>query len=145
MWRPVRTGSRDFLRNGRHARPAPGYSLPGWRPSRPHRRQPRRSTLNSPFEPRESVSRTHEAVLTSAVIERPEPVLATSSSDHALVVLTEVELGIGRPDSIVLADELATLFRRRAAGLRLANLTEARVLGALMGDSPASATSSERH
>jgi hypothetical protein len=84
-------------------------------------------------------------VLTSAVIERPEPVLATSSSDHALVVLTEVELGIGRPDSIVLADELATLFRRRAAGLRLANLTEARVLGALMGDSPASATSSERH
>ena len=81
---------------------------------------------------------THEALLTAAVVQRPHDVLAGDIEDEALVVLEEVELGIGRPDLIVLTVDLRTLTLRKAAGLRLRNLTDARTLGAMLSDEPES-------
>jgi hypothetical protein len=48
-----------------------------------------------------------------------------------LVVLHEVEIGIGRPDLVVLRVDVTRLAWRRAAGLRLAGYHEAIALGAL--------------
>jgi hypothetical protein len=88
---------------------------------------------------------THEASLTAAVVQRPEAVLCVSPIDHALVVLQEVELGIGRPDLIVLNVDLTTIALRRSADLRLSNLTEARALGALINGDPTLSGVSTRH
>lgn len=46
----------------------------------------------------------------------------------APTILSEVELGIGRPDLLLVVAELPRLSLRLAAGLRLANLTEALLL-----------------
>lgn len=88
---------------------------------------------------------THEALLTAAVVRRPDAVLGVVQTDRALVVLEEVELGIGRPDLIVLTVDLATLSLRKSAGLRLHNLTEARALGALLSGDPTTSGVSARH
>lgn len=48
-------------------------------------------------------------------------------------LLHEVEFGIGRPDILLLVASPAALRRRRNLGLRIQNLTEARVLGGRVG------------
>lgn len=102
-------------------------------------------TTARPYEaPRVGIP-THEALLTAAVVRRPDSVLGAMSTDHALVLLEEVELGIGRPDLIVLTVDLATLSLRKTAGLRLHNLTEARALGALLSGDPTTSGVSARH
>ena len=78
-----------------------------------------------------------EAALTSLVRDQPEFVLPSGEDQSGLVVLEEVEVGIGRPDLLVLRVDLAVLSLRYAAGLRLDNLTEARVLGAHLESDPA--------
>jgi hypothetical protein len=88
---------------------------------------------------------THEALLTAAVVQRPDAVLSDPPTDHARVVLQEVELGIGRPDLIVLNVDLTTMALRKVAGLRLSNLTEARALGALLYGDPTLSGVSTRH
>jgi hypothetical protein len=67
--------------------------------------------------------------LTQAAIDGAST-LVERADNVALLALTEVELGIGRPDVILVAAEPAALSLRRAVGLRLANLTEALVLDA---------------
>lgn len=88
---------------------------------------------------------THETILTAAIVDRPDVVLSGRRSDHTMVVLEEVELGIGRPDLIVLTLDLAVVALRASAGLRLANLTEARALGSLLSGDPVSAGISLKH
>ena len=85
-----------------------------------------------------------EAVLTRTVRAQPHALLDTTAMG-ALVVLGEVELGVGRPDILLLNLDLHTLALRRAARLRLANLTEARALGARMSGDMAGVGVSARH
>jgi hypothetical protein len=73
-----------------------------------------------------------EAALTALVLEQPDLVVPGSADPSTVIVLHEVELGIGRPDVVVLRLDLAALAMRRYAGLRLRNLTEARALGAAL-------------
>jgi hypothetical protein len=102
-------------------------------------------TSGPPWEgPRVGIA-THEALLTAAVVQRPDAVLGIPPADHALVVLQEVELGIGRPDLIVLNVDLTTVALRKSAGLRLNNLTEARALGAVLYGDPTLSGVSTRH
>ena len=75
---------------------------------------------------------THEARLTELVREQPERVLEVGGPPSAVVLLEEVEIGIGRPDLLLLRIDLQALDLRRHAGLRLHNLAEARVLGAIL-------------
>jgi hypothetical protein len=76
---------------------------------------------------------THEAVLTNAVFDGLMDVRESVCSE-VVVVLDEVPLGLGRPDLLLLSVDVDVLALRRAAGLRLRNLTEARVLGAVLSD-----------
>ena len=85
-----------------------------------------------------------EAVLTRTVRAQPHALLDTTAMG-ALVVLGEVQLGVGRPDILLLNLDLHTLALRRAAKLRLANLTEARALGARMSGDMAGVGVSARH
>lgn len=76
-----------------------------------------------------------EAALTALIQGQPDRVLPGDSDSSTVIVLHEVELGVGRPDVVVLRVDLAALALRRHARLRLSNLTEARTLGAaLEGD-----------
>jgi hypothetical protein len=86
-----------------------------------------------------------EAVLTAAVVERPHEVLSGEPDGRALVVLEEVELGLGRPDIILLDVDLRAVAVRKAGGMRLRNLTEVRVLGALLTRHPESSGVSPSH
>jgi hypothetical protein len=72
---------------------------------------------------------TYEERLTKAAIQGA-PDLVEHADNFALLALTEVELGIGRPDVILVAADVAALSLRRSSGLRLANLTEALTLEA---------------
>jgi len=67
---------------------------------------------------------TEAAVLDARLLLRP-------GSGRSLLVLSEVQLGIGRPDLLLLSVSRRALEARARAELRLANLTEARVLAAL--------------
>jgi hypothetical protein len=87
----------------------------------------------------------HEAALTTAVMLQPHEVLDTGKPDVTAVILQEVELGIGRPDLLVLDVDLKTLAARRVAGLRLRTLAEARALGAWRSGDPSSAGLSSQH
>lgn len=98
----------------------------------------------SPRPARVGIS-THEAALTSAVTDRAQDVLFVDGNGYTLVVLEEVELGLGRPDILLLGVDLQALSIRRSAGLRLRNLTEARALGAMLSGDDASSGSSYRH
>jgi hypothetical protein len=76
-----------------------------------------------------------EAALTALIQGQSDRLLPGDSVASTIVVLHEVELGVGRPDVVVLRVDLAALTLRRHARLRLKNLTEARALGAaLEGD-----------
>lgn len=86
-----------------------------------------------------------EAALTALVREQPHLVLAPASDPVSTVVLLEeLEVGVGRPDIVVVRVDLDTLNFRRWAGLRLHNLAEARALGAaLEGNVELSSVSAE--
>ena len=71
---------------------------------------------------------THERRLTEAAANAAGDLLPGSGS---LVVLHEVQIGIGRPDLVVLRVDVERLAWRRVAGLRLSGYNEAVVLGAL--------------
>ena len=58
-------------------------------------------------------------------------------SGRSLVHLKEVELGTGRPDSILIVLSMTGLQARRRAGLRLPSLAHARVLNSIRADKPA--------
>lgn len=72
-----------------------------------------------------------EQVLTDAVTRNAGDVMSPGRG-RRLVVLSEVELGIGRPDVVLLACSPASIAKRLQAGLRLRTLTEARVLADLL-------------
>lgn len=73
-----------------------------------------------------------EAALTALIQVQSDRVLPGDSRSSNVIVLHEVELGVGRPDVVVLRVDLAALALRRHARLRLNNLTEARALGAAL-------------
>lgn len=73
-----------------------------------------------------------EAALTALIGDQSDRVLPSDSGSSNVMVLHEVELGVGRPDVVVLRVDLAALALRRNARLRLNNLTEARALGAAL-------------
>jgi hypothetical protein len=69
----------------------------------------------------------HEARLTHAVISEGHALLGERGKAMP-VVLREVELGIGRPDVLLLLVDHERLALRKAAGMRLGNLSEAHIL-----------------
>lgn len=71
-----------------------------------------------------------EAFLTQAAMARPQD-LVHPGRGYSLVVLDEVEVGVGRPDIIIATVSLNGLDAWIRAGRLIENLTEARVLGAL--------------
>lgn len=73
-----------------------------------------------------------EAALTALIGDQSDRVLPGHSESSNVIVLHEVELGVGRPDVVVLRVDFAALALRRHARLRLNNLTEARTLGAAL-------------
>lgn len=73
-----------------------------------------------------------EARLTSAVLEHART-LVSPGRGRVLLTLSEVELGLGRPDVVLLAASLTGLAARARQGLRLGNLTEAQILASVDG------------
>lgn len=73
-----------------------------------------------------------EAGLTSAVLQHART-LVSPGPGRVLLTLSEVELGLGRPDVVLLTASLTGLAARARQGLRLANLTEAQVLVSVDG------------
>lgn len=71
-----------------------------------------------------------ERTLTEAVL-RDAYALLSPGSGRSLFVLSQVDLGVGRPDLLLLSASRKALHARARSGLRLANLTEARVLAAI--------------
>lgn len=65
-------------------------------------------------------------------------------SGRSLYLLREVEIGIGRPDLLLLVASPRRVEARREAGLRLGNLTEAEILGAARNDYSSRHTLSHR-
>lgn len=80
-----------------------------------------------------------EAELTYA-LARELPRVLRPGKGRVLVVLDEVELGVGRPDLIAVMTSPSALRARAKKGLRLNNLTEARVLGELREGSSSGVT-----
>jgi hypothetical protein len=68
-----------------------------------------------------------EALLTSAALDQSSVILRPGSG-RVLIRLTEVDLGLGRPDILMIVASKTGLISRAESGLRLANLTEARIL-----------------
>jgi hypothetical protein len=68
-----------------------------------------------------------ESTLTSALIDQRTS-LATPGPGRVLIPLSEVELGLGRPDVLLVAASKNGLLARGQRGLRLSNLTEAEIL-----------------
>lgn len=67
--------------------------------------------------------------------------LVTPGVGRSLYVLTEVEIGIGRPDLLFLTASSAALAARRRRDLRLQNWVEARVLGSWLTNGTATGVS----
>ena len=76
-----------------------------------------------------------ERTLTRA-LDAHAPQILPPGSGRSLVHLQEVELGTGRPDSILIVLSMAGLQARRRAGLRLPSLAHARVLDSIHADKP---------
>lgn len=68
-----------------------------------------------------------EALLTNAALDQAS-VIIRPGSGRILIRLTEVDLGLGRPDILMIAASKSGLLARANRGLRLANLTEAKIL-----------------
>ena len=71
-----------------------------------------------------------ESELTSALQEQTGSILAPGRG-RSLVLLWEVDLGIGRPDALLLSLSLSGLRARSRAGLRLPSAAHARMLAAI--------------
>lgn len=71
-----------------------------------------------------------ERALTEAAVRCAHDLLGPGPG-RSLFVLPEVDLGVGRPDLLLFSASRRALEARARSGLRLANLTEARVLAAL--------------
>lgn len=90
-----------------------------------------------------------ESTLTDAVL-RTARLLLRPGPGRSLFMLTEVELGIGRPDVLLMTGSMNAVCSRAKTGPRLHNWTEARVLAAWAnrdlahGVTPAHATSVRR-
>jgi hypothetical protein len=69
-----------------------------------------------------------EAMLTTAAARSAKDLLSPGAG-RSLFLLTEVEIGIGRPDLLLLTASSRAVLARAAHGLRLQNWVEARVLG----------------
>lgn len=74
-----------------------------------------------------------EARLTEAVLRHAHSLIAPGPG-RRLLALSEVELGLGRPDIVLLSASPNGLDARARRGLRLANLTEAQILASLHGN-----------
>lgn len=74
-----------------------------------------------------------ETRLTAAALRQARALLPPGNG-RILLALSEVELGLGRPDVLLMSASKAALSARARHGLRLANLTEAQVLAALQGE-----------
>jgi len=68
-----------------------------------------------------------EALLTAAALDQAS-IIVRPGSGRILIRLTEVELGLGRPDIVLIATSKTGLVARAECGLRVANLTEAQIL-----------------
>lgn len=77
-----------------------------------------------------------EAAQTALIQGQSDRVLPGDPDSSTIVVLHEVELGVGRPDVVLLRVDLAALSLRRHVRLRFKNLTEARALGAALEGAP---------
>jgi hypothetical protein len=77
---------------------------------------------------------TFELALTNAARLFPDAILA-QNGDLVPFVLTEVPVGIGRPDLLLVLADWTSLSARRAAGLRLDSLSQAEALGVLRQES----------
>lgn len=82
---------------------------------------------------------TKESELTVAAQVFARTVLLPPNRGRQLIVLTEVEIGVGRPDLVLLSFSPIGLLRRAQNGPRLRSFTEARLAAALSG--PTSANS----
>jgi len=78
---------------------------------------------------------TRESLLTDAAVQEPH-VLLPPGTGRRVHVLTEVEIGIGRPDIVVVAYSPRALDALLRRSLRISNLTEARLLAALLSNGP---------
>jgi hypothetical protein len=76
-----------------------------------------------------------ESALTSSVIDQRTS-LVTPGPGRVLIPLSEVELGLGRPDVLLVAASKNGLIARAKHGLRLANLTEAEILVSIHTQAP---------
>lgn len=85
-----------------------------------------RSTIESTSRSQVGVP-IDEARLTAAAIEQASTIVRPGSG-RILLRLTEVELGLGRPDIVLISLSRSGLVARAERGLRLANLTEAQIL-----------------
>jgi hypothetical protein len=72
----------------------------------------------------------NETVLTRAALDQAAA-LVRPGPGRTLVALSEVELGIGRPDVLLLTASKSGLLARASHGLRLRNLTEAEILASV--------------
>lgn len=70
-----------------------------------------------------------EALLTRTLLRVPSDLL-TPGRGRELFVLPEVELGVGRPDALLMAVSRNAVEARLRSGLRLRTLAEAEILGA---------------
>lgn len=71
-----------------------------------------------------------ETLLTAAALEQ-SAALVEPRPGRVLVALSEVELGVGRPDVLLLTASKNGLLARARHGLRLGNLTEAEILASV--------------
>lgn len=94
--------------------------------------------------PRSSVGvPTHEVAVVSSVLNGL-PRLFKPGRGRQLIILEEVELGVGRPDVLAIVANPAALARRANLGLRLRSLTEAQVLAATLLETPAGVSAGHR-
>lgn len=86
---------------------------------------------------------THEIAVVRSVL-RTLPELIRPGRGRRLIVLEEVELGLGRPDVMAIVVHPSSLTHRANLGLRLRSLTEAQVLAATILDTPAGVSPGHR-
>jgi hypothetical protein len=86
---------------------------------------------------------THEVAVVRSVL-RALPGLIRPGRGRRLIVLEEVELGLGRPDVMAIVAHPFSLAHRANLGLRLRSLTEAQVLAATILDSEVGVSPSHR-
>lgn len=76
-----------------------------------------------------------EAILMKSLLAASRDLLPPGRG-RELFVLPEVELGVGRPDALLVAVSRSAINARRQRGLRIRTLAEAEILGAWFDDAP---------